>query len=107
MAKRSVADAIVRGKRVLVRVDFNVPLTASGAVADDRRIVEAMPTLTHLRAHGARTILMSHLGRPDGHPDPRFSLRPVAHRLSAMLGHPVPLVDDPGSAHTLEAIARL
>jgi 3-phosphoglycerate kinase len=107
MAKRSVSDAVVRGKRVLVRVDFNVPLTASGAVADDRRIVEALPTLKHLQAHGARTILMSHLGRPDGKRDPRFSLRPVAHRLSGLLGHPVPIAEDPTSAHTLEAVARL
>lgn len=107
MPKRSVSDATVRGKRVLVRVDFNVPLTASGAVADDRRIIEALPTLNHLRAHGARTVLMSHLGRPDGHHDPRFSLRPVAHRLSGLLGHPVPMAEDPTSAHTLEAIARL
>jgi phosphoglycerate kinase len=105
--KRSVADASVRGKRVLVRVDFNVPLNPSGSIADDRRLVEALPTLKHLEAHGAKTILLSHLGRPDGHPDPRLSLRPLAHRLSGYLGQNVPLVDDPGSVRTIEAATRL
>jgi phosphoglycerate kinase len=105
--KRSVADATVRGKRVLVRVDFNVPLTAAGAVADDRRIVEALPTLQHLRAHGARTILMSHLGRPDGQRDMRFTLRPVVHRLSGLLGAPVPLAEDCVGLAPLQAVARL
>ena len=105
--KRSVADASVKGKRVLVRVDFNVPLTAGGAVADDRRIVEALPTLQHLRAHGARTILMSHLGRPDGKRDMRYSLRPVVHRLSGMLGAPVPLAEDAIGLPAIQAAARL
>ena len=106
-AKRSVADAAVRGRRVLVRVDFNVPLTPTGQVADDRRIVEALPTLRHLQAAGARTILMSHLGRPDGRPDPRFSLRPVARRLASLLGIPVPITEDAIGARTLQAAARL
>lgn len=105
--KRSVKDASVRGRRVLVRVDFNVPLSASGAVADDRRIAEAMPTLRHLQASGARTILMSHLGRPEGRRDPRFSLKPVVHRLSALLGQPVPLAEDAVGIHAIEASARL
>jgi len=105
--KRSVADASVRGKRVLVRVDFNVPITPTGHVADDRRIVEALPTLQHLRAHGARTILMSHLGRPDGKRDMRYSLRPVVHRLSGLLGAPVPLAEDAVGLAPLQAVARL
>lgn len=105
--KRSVKDASVRGRRVLVRVDFNVPLTPSGAVADDRRIVEALPTLRHLESAGARTILMSHLGRPEGHRDPRLSLKPVVHRLSAHLGLPVPLAEDAVGIHAIEASARL
>ncbi|HUI38719.1 MAG TPA: phosphoglycerate kinase [Thermoplasmata archaeon] len=92
--KRSVASADVRGRRVLVRVDFNVPQTEAGTVADDRRILEALPTLRHLRDSGARTILMSHLGRPKGRPDPKYSLRPVAERLSGYLGQPVPLAAD-------------
>jgi phosphoglycerate kinase len=105
--KRSVADASVKGKRVLVRVDFNVPLTPAGAVADDHRIVEALPTLQHLRAHGARTILLSHLGRPGGTKDMRFSLRPVVHRLSGLLGQPVSLADDCVGLSALQAVTRL
>ena len=105
--KRDVGSAPVRGRRVLVRVDFNVPQLPNGQVADDRRIVEALPTLNHLRAAGARTILLTHLGRPGGHPDPRFTLRPVVHRLSAILGQPVPLADDIIGYQALEASARL
>lgn len=105
--KRGIGTAPLKGRRVLVRVDFNVPLDGRGGVADDRRIVEALPTLDHLRTSGARTILLSHLGRPDGHRDPKFSLRPVAHRLSALLGQPVPLSEDIVGAHSLEAAVRL
>lgn len=105
--KRNVTDASVKGKRVLVRVDFNVPLTPSGLVADDRRIVEALPTIEHLRTHGARTILLSHLGRPDGRRDMRFSLRPVVHRLSGLLGQSVPLAEDCVGLAPIQAAARL
>src|SRR5208282_4775355 len=107
LAKRGMQGAPVRGRRVLVRVDFNVPQDVNGQVADDRRIVEALPTLNHLRAAGARTILMSHLGRPEGKRDPRLSLRPVAHRLSALLGQPVPLAGDVVSVEALELSARI
>jgi 3-phosphoglycerate kinase len=107
VAKRGVGSMSVRGRRVLARVDFNVPLDAKGQVADDRRIVEAMPTLEHLRAAGARTILLSHLGRPEGRRDPRCSLRPVVHRLSQLLGQPVPLADDAVGVAALEHAARL
>src|SRR5208282_3582741 len=92
--KRGISSAPVHGRRVLVRVDFNVPLTAAGQIADDRRITEALPTLNHLRTAGARTILLSHLGRPEGRPDPRLSLRPVAHHLSALLGQPVNFAEE-------------
>jgi len=105
--KRGVGSATVRGRRVLVRVDFNVPQDANGQVADDRRILEALPTLNHLRAAGARTILLTHLGRPEGRHDPRFTLRPVVHRLSAVLGQPVPLADDIVGVKALEQSARL
>jgi phosphoglycerate kinase len=105
--KRGLGSAPVRGRRVLVRVDFNVPLDGRGGVADDRRIAEALPTLQHLRTAGARTILMSHLGRPDGKRDMRLSLRPVARRLSSLLGTPVPLTEDAVGVQTLQAIARL
>ncbi len=106
-AKRGIGSAPVRGRRVLVRVDFNVPLDGRGGVADDRRIVEALPTLNHLRAAGARTILLTHLGRPGGVRDPRYSLRPVAHRLSAILGQPVPLADDAVGIQAIELSVRL
>ena len=105
--KRGIGSAALRGRRVLVRVDFNVPLDASGNIADDRRIVEALPTLHHLRSAGARTILASHLGRPDGRRDPRLSLRPVARHLSSLLGQPVPLADDIVGVHALEQSARI
>jgi 3-phosphoglycerate kinase len=105
--KRGIGSAALRGRRVLVRVDFNVPQDATGQVADDRRIQEALPTLNHLRSSGARTILMTHLGRPDGQRDPRFSLRPVARRLSSLLGQPVPLADDIVGIHALEQSARI
>jgi phosphoglycerate kinase len=105
--KRSVSEASVKGRRVLVRVDFNVPQRPDGSVADDRRIVEALPTLKHLEAAGAKTILLSHLGRPEGKHDPKFSMRPVVHRLSALLGQPVPLADDIVGIHAIEGVTRL
>jgi phosphoglycerate kinase len=105
--KRGVQVAPVRGRRVLVRVDFNVPQDANGQVADDRRIQEALPTLNLLRAAGARTILMSHLGRPEGRRDMRYTLRPIVHRLSALLGQPVSMADDAIGARTLEMAMRL
>lgn len=107
VAKRGIQAASLRGRRVLLRVDFNVPQDASGQIADDRRIQEALPTLNHLRAAGARTILMSHLGRPDGRHDPRYSLKPVVHRLSSLLGQPVPLAADIVGIQAIEGAARL
>ncbi|MFT4215281.1 MAG: phosphoglycerate kinase [Microbacterium sp.] len=81
------------GKRVIVRVDFNVPLK-EGVITDDGRIRAALPTLTHLLDQGARVIACSHLGRPDGAPDPKYSLAPVAQRLSELLGGPVAFASD-------------
>jgi phosphoglycerate kinase len=93
MNKKTVQDVAVRDKRVLVRVDFNVPQDPSGAISDDTRIRAALPTLRYLLENGARVILVSHLGRPEG-VDPKFSLAPVAVRLSELLGQPVQTAND-------------
>ncbi|MEI6531573.1 MAG: phosphoglycerate kinase [Chlamydiota bacterium] len=77
------------GRRVLVRVDFNVPLTPEGAISDDSRIRASLPTISYLLAQGASVTLMSHLGRPEGKEDLRYSLKPCAERLSTLLGQPV------------------
>jgi phosphoglycerate kinase len=89
---RTLEDLDVEGKRVLVRVDFNVPLDDDGKITDDARIRAALPTLHELRGKGAKLVLLSHLGRPKG-PDPKLSLRPVADRLSELLGEPVAFDD--------------
>src|SRR5881227_3071705 len=93
MAKKTVADVDVKGKRVLMRADFNVPLEGS-TITDDRRIVQAMPTIKSIIERGGRLILMSHLGRPKGGPNPKYSLKPVAARLSELLGRPVTFAED-------------
>src|SRR3954454_3797530 len=92
MAKLSVRDLDVRGKRVLVRVDFNVPTEVRAGkvrVTDDTRIRESLPTINYLREHGAKTILMAHFGRPKGKPVEKYSLRPVGVAPHNMIGHPV------------------
>src|SRR5689334_10070223 len=83
----------LRGKRVLVRSDFNVPLDGT-TITDDGRVRAALPTLQALLAAGARVVVMAHLGRPKGAPEDRYSLKPVADRLSELLGQPVALATD-------------
>jgi phosphoglycerate kinase len=92
--KRSIRDLDVQGKTVLVRVDYNVPLDNEGHVADATRIEATLPTITYLREHGAKIVLMAHFGRPKGKPDPKLSLKPVAEELSRQLGITVPLAPD-------------
>ena len=93
MARKTVADVDVKGKRVLMRADFNVPLEGS-TITDDRRIVQAMPTIKNIIERGGRLILMSHLGRPKGGPEPKYSLKPVADRLKELTGSDVKFVND-------------
>ena len=85
MRKKTIRDIDWQGKRALVRVDFNVPLDGNGRITDDARIRASLPTVEFLRKHGASLTLMSHLGRPKGAPDPRYSLRPAAQWLSQLL----------------------
>jgi len=107
--KRTVDDINVRGQHMLVRADFNVPLDASGRIADDRRIREALPTLKKLLDGGGRLILMSHLGRPEGKPDDRkkYTMAPVANRLSEFLGRPVRLLRDCVGPEVKHAVAAM
>src|SRR3982751_6670437 len=104
--KKTVADVDVRGKRVLVRVDFNVPLEG-GKITDDRRIAQAVPTIKKLVEGGGRVILMSHLGRPKGGPDPKSSLKPTADRLGKILGKPVKFVGDAIGLEAEQAVSAL
>lgn len=105
--KKTVRDADVDGKRVLMRVDFNVPLK-DGVVTDDTRVRAALPTIQYLLDHNAKVILMSHLGRPDGTGfQPELSLRPAAEKLSELLGKPVLFVEDTYGEKAKEAVDSL
>jgi len=94
MAKKTVADIDVKGKKVLMRCDFNVPLDDNCNITSDERIVQALPTIKHILNGGGAVIMMSHLGRPEGKRDPEASLKPVAKRLSELLGRKVVFADD-------------
>ncbi|HEX9118392.1 MAG TPA: phosphoglycerate kinase [Anaerolineae bacterium] len=93
MSKKTIRDVDVSGKRVLARVDFNVPIK-DGKITDDTRIRAALPTIRYLLDHDASVILMSHLGRPKNGPDPKYTMKPTADRLSELLGRPVQFLDE-------------
>ncbi len=110
MNKLTLRDLEVRGKRVLVRVDFNVPTEEHGDhvhITDDTRIRESLPTINYLREHGAKTILMAHFGRPKGKPVPKYSLRPVADHLHTLINHPVAFSHDTIGKIPEEIIAHM
>lgn len=84
--KKTIKDINVKGKRIIVRCDFNVPLNEQGEITDDNRITSAIPTISYLIEQGAKVILLSHLGRPEGQPNMSFTLKPIANRLTELLG---------------------
>lgn len=107
MNKQTIRDIDWQGKQALVRVDFNVPMDDYGNITDDTRIQAALPTITYLLEHGAALVLMSHLGRPQGAADPKYSLRPVAEHLGHLLDAPVQFVEKPVGEETEKAAAEL
>lgn len=94
MAKRTIREVNLTGRRVLIRADFNVPLDDKGRITDDSRITKSMPTIRYALENRAKLILISHLGRPEGKPNLKYSLRPVAIRLAEILKQPVELLED-------------
>jgi phosphoglycerate kinase len=107
MEKLTIDDLKLKDKKVLVRVDFNVPLDEKKEVADDKRIVESLPTIRKILQDGGRAILMSHLGRPKGKKVPEMSLAPVAKRLEKLLGKPVKFANDCIGPEVEKAVAEL
>jgi phosphoglycerate kinase len=104
---RDLADAQIRGKRALVRVDFNVPLDDEGNITDDTRIRASLPTIELLLERGARPVILSHLGRPKGKPEQKYSLQPVAARCEELLGCRVIFVESTDSDEALQASENL
>lgn len=105
--KKTIRDIDVSGKRVFVRVDYNVPMNAELKIVDDTRIVSTLPTINYLIEHNAKVILCSHLGRPNGQVDPKLSLRPVLARLSKLLDKPVSFAEDILDKSTPEMIDKM
>ncbi len=106
MAKQAITDLDLRGKRVFIRVDFNVPIK-NGVISDDTRITASLPTIQYALDHGGTVILASHLGRPKGKPTPEFSLKPVAERLAQLLNAPVAFAADCVGAPAKEGVANV
>ena len=94
MNKKTIKDIDLKGKKVFVRCDFNVPMDENGNITDPRRIEEALSTINYLRDQGCKIILSSHMGRPKGEFNPKYSLKPVAKKLSELLGQEVEMADD-------------
>ena len=107
MQKKTLSDVAIQGKRVLMRVDFNVPLDAEKNVTDDKRIVEALPSIRKVLENGGRLILMSHLGRPKGKPNAEYSLAPAAAKLSELLDCPVTMADDCIGTEVMQQVLAL
>lgn len=105
--KKTIHNIDVRNKTVLVRSDFNVPLTTNGTIREGYRIEQALPTIKYLQSQNCRIIICSHLGRPEGKPDARYSLRPVQKELSKLLGLTVGFVDDCIGESVAKALAKL
>jgi phosphoglycerate kinase len=106
LKKKSVRDVTVAGRKVLVRVDFNVPME-NGRITDDTRIVKSLPTIKYLTENGAKVILLTHLGRPPGKPVPEYSVEPVARYLSGLLGREVLFAPDCGGEESVRRIAGM
>jgi len=105
--KKTIRDVKLRGKRVLLRADYNVPLDANGHITDDYRLQQSLPTVRALLDQGVSLVICSHLGRPDGKPNSKFSLQPVAKRLEKLLGQTVQFVDDCVGPEVEQAVQRL
>jgi phosphoglycerate kinase len=105
--KLSLRDLTLKGKKVLMRVDFNVPQDETLAITDDTRIRAALPSIQHVLEHGGALILMSHLGRPKGSSSEKYSLKPVAERLSELIGRPVNMASDTIGSHAQELICNI
>jgi len=106
MAKRSIKELDVRNKKVLLRVDYNVPISKEGAITDDKRIIETLPTIRYLLENDAVVILVTHLGRPDGKVVESLRLDKVAQRLSTLLGKPVKKLDSVIGPDVTKAVAE-
>ena len=105
--KQTLRDFDLKGKKVLLRVDFNVPLNSNLQITNDKRIRETLPTINYLIEHGAKIIIVSHLGRPEGKVKPEFSLKPVAERLRELLKRPVILTDDVAGPETFKYVRAM